>query len=390
MRGKSNWGDWGWRILFVLVLSCLLAQADLSANPAKSGEDCVGCHADVLRNINGKTYVHRPEKEGDCKYCHVAVQEESGKASEAYLNKVKWVASGINPVKEHWLEFGDAKRGATLLVEARSGGRLKLQEFSLPAFDELEEFPTSSLLPPTISNVRILEVTKGVFVSATIAWETDRPADSQVFYGFDRLDASSMLDRQAVTNHAVMLTGLQLGKTYKYKVVSIDLSGKRGESATKSMLVVVTAAEGQGTSAGRLDGTEPELKVRCYRRGEKCLVVVGADQPVSVRLGIMPKIYAKDSSGEESIVIRHLLLNTPAVTNTGICYACHVEYKKILSHPINVYPKRGMIIPPEYPTLADGRMTCMSCHASHASNIEFRLIKDRKEELCRGCHQGMQ
>lgn len=390
MRGKSDWGDWGWRILFVLVLSCLFVQGDVYANPAKSGEDCVACHTAVLRDLDGKRYVHRPEREGDCKYCHVAVQEGKGKASEAYLDKVKWVASGSNPVKEHWLEFEDGKRGALLLVEARSGGRLKLQEFPLLAFDELEALPTSSLLPPTISNVRLLEVTKGVFVSATIAWETDRPADSQVFYGFDKLDQSSMLDRQVVTNHVVMLTGVQPGKTYKYKAVSVDLAGNRGESATKSVLVEVVGAEKQGPPVDQLDGTEPELKVRCYRRGEKCLVVVSSDRPVSVRLGIMPKMYAKDNSGEESMVIRHLLLNTPAVTNIGICYACHVEYKKILSHPINVYPKRGMIIPPEYPTLPDGRMTCMSCHASHASNIEFRLIKDRKEELCRGCHQGMQ
>lgn len=388
MSGKSVWCDLGGKIWFFLVLSCLVVQGNAFADSTKSGEDCIDCHAEVWREFNGKMYVHRPEREGDCKYCHIAVRDVKGKVSEAYLDKVKWVASGINPVKEHWLEFEDAKRGATLLVEARSGGRPKVKEFPLPPFDELEEFPTSSLLPPTISNIHLLEVTKGVFVSAAIAWETDSPADSQVFYGFDRLDQTSTLDRQLVTKHIVMLTGVQPGKTYKYKAVSVDLAGNRGESATESVLVEVTGAERQ-EPAERLAGTEPELKVRYYRWGNKCLVVVSADQPVSVRLGIMPKMYANGSSGEGPVVIRHLLLNTPAVTNIGICYACHAEYEKILSHPVNVYPKRGMIIPPEYATLPDGRMTCMSCHANHASNIEFRLIKDRKEELCRGCHHDI-
>jgi len=390
MCRKSVWGDLSRNVLLcVLTLSCFLASGEAAANAAVSAEDCLACHADVKRNIQNKLYIHRPVSKADCKYCHVAIDKGGAKAEDAFLDKVKWVARGGNPGREHWLEIANTQRGATLVVETRSGSSLKVMEFPLPAFDELAELPSGSPLPPKIIDVRLLEVTKGVFVSASIAWETDSPADSQVFYGSDRLDQSSMLDRQMVTNHVVILTAVKPGKTYKYKVVSVDENGGRSESAIKSAVIDAVGAVSQA-QAGQPGEFEPKLKVRAYRRGNKCLVIVSAEQAVSVRLGILPKKYADDNLGEGPTVIRHLPLNTPAVTNIGICYACHDEYRKILSHPINVYPKRGMVIPPEYATLPDGRITCMSCHATHASNIEFRLIKASKEALCRGCHRDIQ
>lgn len=388
MRNKSNLSELGIRILLLIVLCCPFIDGNVFANSAKSGEDCIDCHTEVWRSLQSKMYAHKPDRSGDCKCCHVPDRGGRGGGSEGYLDKVKWVASAASSGKEHWLEFDRAKMGATLLVETRSGKLLKVKELPLPVFDELEELPTSRMVPPTITNVRLQEVTKGVFVSATIAWETDVPADSQVFYGVDKLDQSSMLDRQPVKEHVVTLTGVFPGKTYKLKVVSANLAGNRVESAVKSVFVEIVGSAGQ-EKASQSGGTDLDVKVRCYRRGNNCFVIVSADQAVSVRLGIMPKKYVEVGSGEQPLVIRHLPLNTPEVTTIGICYNCHAEYKKILSHPVNVYPKRGMIIPPEYSTLPDGRISCMSCHADHASNIEFRLIKDRKEELCRGCHHDI-
>lgn len=387
MRGKSAWHDRGGDLLFVLALICLFLRADVFADQTKSAEDCLDCHAELWSALKGKRYVHRPDGDGDCQACHLPAQARKAKGSAASPDKVKWVAGGATPGREHWLEFAGADQGGTLLIEARSGGLVKTQKFSLPPFAALEELPVSPL-PPVISNVRLAEVNKGVFVSATIAWETDSPADSQVFYGVDKLDQTSMLDRQPVRNHLVILAGVQPGQTYKYKVVSVDLAGNRGESPVKSA-VFEAAGQGSRELPVQASGKVPEVKVRCYRRGDQSFAVVGADREITVRLGIMPEENVAVSSGKEPMVVRHLLLNTPEVTNTGVCYACHDEYKRILSHPINVYPKRGMIIPPEYPTLPDGRMTCMSCHAKHASNIEFRLIKDRKEDLCRGCHRNI-
>lgn len=387
MRRKSGRNDLCSKILFILALSCLFLPEDVFANQTISAEDCLSCHADLWRTIKTKTYVHRPVGEGDCRSCHVPGQGRNVKGLEASRDKVKWAASVAVPGREHWLGFEGPGEGGALLIEARAGGLVKTQEFPLPAFAAIEELPVSPV-PPVISNVRLLEVNKGVFVSATIAWETDSPADSQVFYGVNKLNQTSMLDSQAVRNHVMILTGVQPGKTYKYKVVSVDLAGNRGESGVMSSVFEAVSPEKQEQSA-QSSGKYPEVKIRFYRRGDKSFAVINADQAISVRLGIIKKDIA-GASGDKPTIIRHLIMNAPAVTNTGVCYTCHDDYKRILSHPINVYPKRGMIIPPEYPTLPDGRMTCMSCHAKHASNIEFRLIKDRKEDLCRGCHQDIE
>jgi len=389
MRSLLFWCESSGNALLFLVLLGLSIGGQFPEVHAGPGGDCVTCHADVWRDIQSKRYIHRPVAKGDCKYCHVAVETERNQGA-TYKDRIKWVARGYNPGKEHWLEFDDARRGATLLVEARYGKSEVLKEFSLPAFDELEEFPGNDTLPPKIGDVRLVDVEKGIFVSATIAWETDKPADSQVYYGLDRPEQASLKDQLLVTNHVVALMGVKPGKTYKYKVVSVDEAGNRSESPVKTLLVEVSAP-GRLEKPKFLDETEPEIKVRNYRRGKKCLVIVNAGQAVTVRLGVLPKKYAEEGREDDGPkVVRHAVMNSPMVTNIGVCYTCHVEYQKILSHPINVYPKPGMIIPPEYATLPDGRISCMSCHATHASNIEFRVIKASKKELCRGCHQDMQ
>jgi len=390
MGNNGCFGRAFWLTLALLLSGWLLPVAGISGVPAATADNCVACHEDVWRDIQNKKYVHQPDGAKDCKYCHAATRGNSESKREPYLNKVAWVARSVNQAREHWLEIDGAKRGATLLVESRiSGGGDSFREFPLPALDELEDLPSNALKPLKITNIRILEVAKGVFVSTTIGWETDRQSDSQIFYGFDKLDQRSVLDAQYTMNHAVILNGVKLGKSYKYKVVSVDVAGNRSESSVQAMAVDLLSGGKDDAKAGERDLKEPEVSVRYYRKGNKCIVVVGSERMVSVALGILPKKYENSEPESEVKVIRHLQLNSPEVTNTGICYACHVEYKKILTHPINVFPKRGMSIPPEYATLPDGRISCMSCHVAHASNVEFRLVKADKRELCRGCHKDI-
>ncbi|NTV15018.1 MAG: hypothetical protein HGA96_13995 [Desulfobulbaceae bacterium] len=377
-----------WGFLLLLAIIFLSPKLVMSADSGGAAENCIACHEDVWRDVQSKMYVHQPVREKDCKYCHIAVRADADSKRGAYLNKVTWVARSMNQSTEHWLEIDGPKRGATLLVEARSRSGLLAKVFPLPALDDLEELPVSDLKPLEITNIKVLEVMKGVFVSVTIGWDTDRQADSQVYYGLDKLDQKTILDTQYTRNHAVTLTGVKLGKSYKYKVVSVDVAGNRSESNVQSMVAEISPGK-TDVIIGSRDRSQPEMTVKYYRKGGKCIVVVGSEQTVSVSLGLLPKKYEDGEYESDLKVVRHLQLNLPETTNTGICYDCHGEYKKILSHPINVYPKRGMSIPPEYPTLSDGRITCMSCHDTHASNVEFRLIKSDRRDLCRGCHKDI-
>lgn len=375
-------------ILILLATSCLSPGLGMGGVSSPTADTCIACHEDVWRDIQNKKYIHKPVREKDCKYCHAATPGNVDSKREAYLNKVTWVARSISQSREHWLEIDGVKRGGTLLVESRSPGGFSAREFPLPALDELEELPVTDLKAIGNRNIRLLEVTTGVFVSVTIGWETDRPTNSQVFYGMERLDQRSNLDTQYTTRHAVTLTGVKLGRSYKYKVVSVDVAGNRSESGVQTMVAEVVPVK-RDEVVGGVALKEPVVSVRYYRKGNKCIVVVGSEDMVSVVLGLLPKKYDDDEPENATKVIRHLPLNSPEVTNIGVCYGCHVEYKKILTHPINVYPKRGMIIPPEYATLPDGRISCMSCHVTHASNVEFRLVKADRRDLCRGCHKDI-
>lgn len=84
----------------------------------------------------------------------------------------------------------------------------------------------------------------------------------------------------------------------------------------------------------------------------------------------------------------HTNLQNKEFTSLTTCSNCHPEGMGASSHPVNILPPKGMSIPPEYPTLADGRISCMTCHKRHASNIQFRLVKARDKEFCVGCHRS--
>ncbi|MCB2183790.1 MAG: cytochrome c3 family protein [Desulfobulbaceae bacterium] len=82
----------------------------------------------------------------------------------------------------------------------------------------------------------------------------------------------------------------------------------------------------------------------------------------------------------------HTNLEGKEFTSLTICSTCHPESVGTASHPVNFIPAKKTSIPGEYPTLPDGRITCITCHKPHASNHEYRLIKPRDHGFCVGCH----
>ncbi len=87
--------------------------------------------------------------------------------------------------------------------------------------------PPSDLTPPTISNVKIINITT---TTATVVWDTDESADSQVEYclGFIRCGTNTTLDTSFVTKHSVNLSGLTPGRAYGVWVKSRDTTGNLG------------------------------------------------------------------------------------------------------------------------------------------------------------------
>jgi thiol-disulfide isomerase/thioredoxin len=91
------------------------------------------------------------------------------------------------------------------------------------------------LKEPTLPAISEVKATSYSDVSATITWETDKPATSHVEYGKTKdYGLSAKSSGEPTTSHKVRLTGLEPSKTYYFMVKSAD---KCGNEATKTEML---------------------------------------------------------------------------------------------------------------------------------------------------------
>lgn len=111
--------------------------------------------------------------------------------------------------------------GTNQMVNYNSGAPIQLPDISNAIDFRVLSGDTS---PPTISNVRATNITS---TSATILWDTNEPADSQVEYCLDqnRCGVNTALDTNRTLSHSVNLTGLTPATYYNYWVKSRDAAG---------------------------------------------------------------------------------------------------------------------------------------------------------------------
>ncbi len=80
---------------------------------------------------------------------------------------------------------------------------------------------------PELSNVAVSDITTS---AATISWDTNEPANTQVEYGITNSYGSmTTLDASYITSHTVPLSGLQRDVTYYYRIITRDPAGWVGE-----------------------------------------------------------------------------------------------------------------------------------------------------------------
>lgn len=382
-----------WLIMILLSWGLVnMAHQGVSAGPE---EKCLDCHDGVWQEGLAQGYIHQPFLDKQCQACHVnsPANKKQQQQNSQERKQVKWVGRHFKPDKTHWFKFAAPENHGTLFIEAGADrGKILQHKLPLPPLGDLPRYDDDHTAP-MIHNVKVAEVNKGLFLSATISWQTDEIASSMVNYGVKNLNMSSPLGNSFTTNHQVTLTGLKSKTTYQFKVVSDDLFGNQAISdiftlATDKTFPLSTEEPlPPAASLGKID-----IDTEIFQSNDQYLVKITTNQPVKMALGSMPTtlqkaIYVKDSDSPQEV--KHVITNGGTRLNISICYSCHRQYQEGMSHPVNVYPKRGIVIPPEYPTLPDGRMTCMSCHTRHASNMRNRLIKSSKRALCVGCHQDM-
>jgi len=382
--------------MLLLIWLVLLGMSAWPMAVVAAEQSCGDCHREVVERGMGKRYVHMPFLKKQCAACHVSGQtvsvptrQQIAAVKEPLPEKVRWFRDAPGVAVSHWVLLSPDQLGDTLIYKAWDGAsRMPMRQLAVPPLATLPNKANDGK-PPTISAVEVLDVRRGISTTATIAWNTDEFADSQVAYGPDA-PSSTKADRKLTRRHQVLLTGLDKDKAYRFQVISSDLFGNRAQSAVQEFATDKTFMldESRHEEAGGA-GSKVEVTGQLFRQGEQYLAVFEANRPVSLSLGV-PEVeegsLAQQTPRQVVDSPSHPVLKSQVETNISACDGCHAYLKQGYSHPVNVFPKPGMVIPKEYRLLPDGRISCMSCHVEHGGDYEHRLLKSGKKDLCLGCH----
>ena len=379
-----------------LVLALFLAIYGWSmADNVPAPEQCCECHRQVCEDTADKRYVHAPFRERQCALCHIAASGTDRIAiAKNDQSQVQWLTeSSPQQEIESWFPIPPVLTGKKIILQAEGLGRKMVRmEVQLPNFLEAEQLPAVSR-QPEISGLGVDEVKQGVLLTARVIWKTERITDSTVLYGENAPAGKSIVDPRLTKEHEVLLTDLQPGRNYSFVAVSQDIFGNKTVSPAK------TFSTRTFFSRPRVEQAKTTEKVtvsgKYFRVDNRFFAKFVANQPIRVRLGTLEgqminvSTKAASSGRTGKLPPGHLPLTDSRFLNTGVCYSCHPQTKGVLSHPVDVLPKRGMIIDNRaYKLSGDGRITCMSCHMPHASDNEYRVILSDKKKLCLGCHKN--
>jgi peroxiredoxin len=169
-----------------------------------------------------------------------------------------WTEPDENLATNHSVIISDLKSNITYHYTATSTDANKNQSLSEGDITTLAQAPTTAL---AISGIKVSNITD---LSATISWQTDQPATSQLEYGTtDAYGSATPLDEKLTTSHSVTLAGLKPSTAYHFKVKSKDASGNEVASQDQPFTTrsTVSAAAEIGTEVGQLapDFTLPTL-----------------------------------------------------------------------------------------------------------------------------------
>ncbi len=366
-------------------------------------QGCPGCHQQSLDRDSVRYNLHAPFASYRCADCHAPrtpapaklKAHNNGKlpAARDPRQKVKWLGESIMVATDHWFVVPGNKVGDTMIVESQGlDGRFSRHEIAVPALADLSAAADPGQ-PPLLSKVQVLQVQRGVFLSATIGWQTNSITDASVRYGKidGQLAQTASPGKRFGRWHEVVLYQLQPDQTYNFQAVSKDLFGR---SQSSEILTFSTSHPLDQSLPENASPASEEIGVtsQFYRLGKDYLLDLALAQPAAVSVGwtgeARNRKEVSNPAAPGGAEDAHSGLRDEEFISSAVCKNCHPDQNRA-THPVNVYPKPGMTIPPEYPTLPDGRITCNSCHNPHSSDYEYLSRKPGKRELCVGCHTDM-
>ncbi|MCK9295177.1 MAG: hypothetical protein M0P70_08825 [Desulfobulbaceae bacterium] len=358
---------------------------------------CLKCHKQDFEQDLLKKYIHQPFADRKCPECHVKAKDSPSPAGQPSpdqqaRSKISWLCMSPSTSEHHTFLLPANHASGKILIDAKAPGKSPFyQSLAFPAASSMARAENDQI-PPQITDIRA-DVRQGILINAIITCQTDEKTNVTVRYGIEDLGQTIEEKYCYATDHNLTLPGLKKGSTYLVAITCRDIFGN---SATSPVFRFSTAdisplpppaPENQSAGSERI-----AIKHHFFTLNDKNVMLeLTANLPVSIALGTSadepaerPTILIK--SAQSADTEEHIPLANKKYSSMTICAACHQGFNQQKSHPVNILPSGKIKIPPEYPTLPDGRISCMTCHINHAANIEYRLIKSSRKELCLGCH----
>lgn len=412
--------DWCHKIISDALAAGLLFAAVIV--PVGTMAKCVDCHNDIWQDAQKKHYIHRPVANKQCTSCHTGdmtdvmpasvvgdSQEQPITAVIADFNQqqqITWLTETFTPAKRHFALLDQQHANSTITIETWSPNRNKVQ-FAIPV-PALTTMTTVQPFPqPTVTHLHRIDDNDMLLSHAAVCWETSNPSRCRVTYNnADGHEYSMEEDDLFTTDHTIVLHNCS-----KQDLLHVTCEDPFGQQLTTEpqKLESLPHQTHPGHTVREQSLSEQMIHLDFKKLRQDIWLELSAPLKFSVSIGTA----GKQDSVPGNIQQPAIDLNTPVpeppgtstrgappqtatsehehllparAINLTICYRCHQNMLGWTSHPVDVIAPPGMIIPAEYPLLSGGLMSCMTCHTVHSSNMEYRLIKDSKRELCIGCH----
>ncbi len=439
-------------ILYILFLPLFsMAGMGVQTQPKFTPEEnCDHCHAKIYDQIWEYPVKHASFGRGNCSMCHLAEPDaEFGRRANSLSDsnpgfrpdsdfksgnntdkprREKWERIPLkNYASEHLAILNNPESNSNYLVKIgmkdRKGERNESEILSfVPA--SVSEFMTDDEIPPEISGVELKKINFSVFVSADIAWETDKFSTSMVEYGKTDDYGSHTRSIAYSRKHYIKLHRLSHKKKYHFRVTSVDLFGNKTVSEDFIFDTSKASDRQEPEIQETNDDSKPafeSIRILKFRQKEgngksketnRVAILFRASGDVTSTVEYRKKENKKKETIEENVpdeetdwktgiagaegeMASKILseeekhgkrgLKNRRETGLSACIECHAQGA---SHPVDIPGRGDIVIPDNLPTGEGGVIICVTCHTPHGGELQYLARMDFEENLCVLCHKN--
>jgi len=400
----------GSSIIFLILgifLAILYVSFAMSEDQATEESSCVSalCHEDQFDEGSSSLYLHTPFAEQQCESCHIGEETSVSSMDVAVTTTTRCaeplVVERLDYFDEHTILVSGLEPQSAydvgLVLRDMLGNTLQ-RRLDGVIIAEVENIQIDDRKAPTISAVKTGPVVKGVFLEATVTWETDEAATSVVEYGLSKKYGQKTPEDKVLTDsHRVTLYGLTADQLYHFRVVSKDIFGNLARSAdfTLNTNVVISTSEGLPQTESRHDDGFRVENLEVFVLNSKLGLYIETTVPVRAivecvrveKVNRVPVAEQNDAATATDNGDIHDRIIERKAWALEACYGCHLPESLGVSHPVGVEPTGTTTIPEDLP-MEGGVITCVTCHKPHGGDRKYFAQKEITEDICISCHEG--